>query len=86
MTTIAEVVKAAIPDATPEIIDWVLWERTPYPCGKVSAKKIYKASSSFVRASVSGIKQCELCSKGRVFGEGFVCSRCKKQLARYRDE
>ena len=76
---IQQVIRAAIPDATTEDCEWILWERTPYPCGGITARSIYKAASQFIRAVRNHLQLCVEChnkvSEGRC-----LCDKCQKGL------
>jgi hypothetical protein len=56
MTKIADVIKAAIPDADQSLCEHILWGRTPYPMGRVSARSLYQAASGFRRACDNSIR------------------------------
>lgn len=80
MTTFAEVIRAAFPGANAEDLEYVLWERTPYPMGKVSARSLYKAASGFRRACDHGLRLCELCDRLAAHGR-WTCERCQSSLS-----
>jgi len=63
MTTAAQIVRAACPEASDLEVDHVLWGRTPFPFGKVSPRDLYKAASSITRASRNGLTLCEHCHR-----------------------
>ena len=50
--TFEDVIKAAIPGADEFVCDHVLWGRTPFPMGKVTARSLYRAASRLRRATV----------------------------------
>jgi hypothetical protein len=78
MTTVAEVIRAAIPDASESVIDHVLWARTPYPAGAVRAKDLYQAASGFIRAHRKGRALCDFCERpALLYG---VCAECHTKL------
>lgn len=71
--TAQEVIRGAIPDASDELCMYILWGRTPFPCGPVTAKSLYRVASGFRRArgylceycerrTEPGIRQCLRCS------------------------
>lgn len=83
MTTYADVIRAAMPDASQDECEWVLWERTPYPMGHVTARSLFKAASRFGRATASGIRLCELCNNRAE--DKWTCGACQRALAACRD-
>lgn len=79
--TFEQVIQAAIPNASPELCDFVLWERTPYPMGKVTARSLYRAASRLRRAQEHGILLCEMCDwPGKERGFVIICERCAEAL------
>lgn len=75
------VVEAAIPGASAELCDHVLWTRTSFPAGAVSAPDVYKAASRMRRAQVNGLRLCEWCD--RIASEGrWTCVGCQQALAK----
>jgi hypothetical protein len=80
MTTIAEVVQAAIPDADDSVIDFILWERTPYPAGAITARSIYRAASRLRRASAHNLRLCDYCDHLAIAGKS-MCARCATALS-----
>ena len=79
MTTAAEVVLAAIPDADKDVVDYVLWGRTPFPVGRVTARSLYKAASGFKRACDHKLRLCDHCHRPAMTGE-WECSHCRAVL------
>lgn len=79
--TFEQVIRAAMPDASEAVVDYVLWGRTPFPMGKVSARDLYQAAARFRRACISGHQLCELCD--RVAADGWICARCNAALAKH---
>lgn len=77
----ADVIRAAMPDATDADCEFVLWERTPFPFERMTARKLYKAASGLVRAGKSGIVLCDLCSRKADF-DRFTCKPCAVALKR----
>lgn len=73
--TVMSIVKAAIPNATPETADYILWARTPYPAGAVTAKFLYQAARRFHRATQRGKSLCTWCDR-EVPKLGDDCERC----------
>ena len=78
--TYAEIIRAAIPSAPIDLCEHILWNRTSFPMGKVSAKGLFKAASGFERANKNGMVLCDLCS--RPAKNGFVCDVCDERLRR----
>lgn len=73
---IADVVKAAIPDASEADIDFVIWERTPFPMTKMNARDIYRAASGWNRAMQKGNRLCGWCER-QVSLDEHTCERCR---------
>jgi uncharacterized paraquat-inducible protein A len=81
VTDAATIVRAAIPDASDELVDHVLWARTPFPVGRVTAQDLYKAASQFGRAMAHQIDLCEFCHNALKPGEDkWTCPRCTAAL------
>lgn len=59
--TYAEVILAGYPQADDAMIEHILWERTPYPMGKVTARSLYQAASRIRRATNNGVQLCDFC-------------------------
>lgn len=78
--TFGDVIKAAIPGADEVVCDHVLWGRTPFPMGKVTARSLYRAASRLRRATASKIQLCDFCDN-RVLSGHFYCSRCCNSLS-----
>lgn len=74
--TPADIIRAAIPDADIHLVDHVLWGRTPFPMGKITPQSLYKAASSFNRASAKGKVLCDFCEK-LARKNDFLCSNCR---------
>lgn len=81
MTTLAEVIRAAKPDASTDECEFILWERTPYPMGKLTARSLYKAASGTFRAFNAGRTLCDFCDRVAT-PERYVCDRCGEALRR----
>lgn len=79
MTTYAAVIKAAIPDADDGTVDHVLWGRTPYPVGDVTAKSLFRAASAYRRACEHGIHLCDWCHRPAQPGTD-LCAGCDAAL------
>lgn len=74
-----QIVRAAIPRASDELVDHVLFGRTPYPLAPVSAQSLYKAAYRFRRAWENGTKLCTFCDRRAIPGE-WECERCARAL------
>ena len=81
MTTAQEIVCAAIPGASAELADAILWNRTPFPCGPVSARDLFRAASAWRRAKANGIALCTLCDQVATPGH-WDCGRCRAAVAK----
>jgi len=82
---VREIVLAAIPNADESVIDHVLWGRTPFPCGAITAKSLYKAAYQYKRAADSKIRLCDFCSR-RAEPNKWLCGKCSRMLDGIRDE
>ena len=71
------------PTLTDAQSDYLLWERTCFPCGGL--RTIYRQLSSAIRATRNGIHVCELCHN-KVEPGVFNCASCERALARIRNE
>ena len=81
MTTVAEIVRAAIPDADDAIVERVLWGRTPFPIGAVTARGIYRAASGLRRAEQKSVRLCDCCHRIAQAGD-WTCASCSEALRR----
>lgn len=75
-----EIVRNAIPNASDELCDFILWERTPFPVGHVTARSLYAAANRFHRAYEHGKKLCMFCDKLAVTETGFDLCELHKKL------
>lgn len=76
---IQDVIRAAIPGASDELCEFIVWERTPAPVGAITARSLYKAADRFRRAEDNGIRLCEMCD--RIARDGhYLCAECKRAL------
>lgn len=75
------IIRNAIPGADAEMIDYIMWERTPYP-GRVTPKSIYKAADRVRRAAVNNIRLCEHCDNMLQSDDKYACKRCERALRR----
>lgn len=79
--TFEQVIKAAIPDADPGTVEHVLWGRTSFPMGQVTARDLYGAARRYARACRSGRKLCDFCDRLARSGQ-WECEMCAKALGR----
>ena len=77
-----QVIQLAIPGAPEELCDHIIWARTPFPCGKITAQSLYKAARSWDRAQAKGIELCDFCENRVPAGQRFLCERCSSALGR----
>ena len=78
---IATIIRAAIPDATDKDCEWILWERTPYPVGVITAQSVYKAASRIQRATARKKQLCEFCDR-LAEQDKFTCHICDDAISR----
>jgi len=71
-----QIIKGAIPDADDALCEYILWEKTSFPFGKLTAKILYKAASRVSRAHKNRIKLCDFCDN-QTSGSDSVCRRCR---------
>ena len=77
-----QIIRAAIPNASDEECDFVLWNRTAFPF-QFKAKSLYKSASSFQRAHNNNIRLCDFCDNKAEDGE-YTCPRCEAALDKIR--
>ncbi len=75
MTTAAEIVRAAIPDASDADCEHVLWGMTPFPFTRVLPKEIFRAASRLRRAGANGVQLCDHCDQ-RAMPDYCMCNDC----------
>lgn len=75
-----QIVRAAIPGASDALCVYVLWERTPFPAGRVTAQSIYRAASRVKRAHERKRVLCDFCDNLATDG-AHLCHRCKTALS-----
>jgi hypothetical protein len=78
--TAEQIVRAAIPDAPAELCEHILWARTPFPVGRVTARELYRAAAGFHRAAIKGVELCDFCERALAPGTRFVCAECEAAL------
>ena len=79
MTQCITIIRAAIPNCSDAQADYVLWSRTPFPIGRVSARSLYKAASGLYRASKRGISLCDFCHKPAINND--LCADCHSSFS-----
>jgi hypothetical protein len=84
MTTIAQVIQAAIPGADEQTCDHILWSRTPFPMGRITARSLFKAASGTRRAAANNIVLCDHCDN-RVTDHKWECNACHDGLMSHRE-
>ncbi len=75
------IIKAAIPEANESIVDYVMWERTPWPIGSVTAKQLYKIAGRLKRAADKGVRLCDFCDN-KTTDDKYTCSKCISALSK----
>lgn len=80
--TPAQIIRGAIPDASDALCEHILWGRTPYPCGQITAKSLYRAASRLRRAAESGRHLCDFCDNLAEAGSD-LCGDCASVLRRH---
>ena len=73
--TITEIIRNAIPNANEELCEYIIWGRTPYPCGALGVKELYQAARRFKRATDNGIRLCDFCDR-IAMPKKSVCKKC----------
>lgn len=79
MHSALDIVRAAIPDATCAVAENILWERTCFPVGRVTARDLYRAASRVRRCAAQGTRMCDFCDR-LVGDEAKLCARCERAL------
>lgn len=77
-----KIIRAVIPEADEELASYIVWERTPYPFGKVTAKTLYKTASRLKRAADHNIELCDYCDNMLQLSDKGTCKKCTKSLTR----
>ena len=75
----SEVIRKAIPGASDELCHFVLWARTPFPMGGITARSLYKAAARLRRAGENGRQLCDHCDNLDQTGGG-ICNACDRAL------
>jgi len=77
--TIKEIIQNAIPNANEELCEYIVWSRTPYPCGALGARELYQAARRLKRATDNGHRLCDLCDRIAILNKS-VCKKCDDAL------
>lgn len=78
---IYDIIKGAIPNADESLCEYLLWGRTAYPFGKITARTIYKAANRYRRAKSKNLRLCEFCDR-IAEANTMVCQKCHIALTR----
>ena len=81
MSSVLDIVRAAIPNADAGLATAILWERTAFPVGAVTPRELYLAASRFRRAEDHGLVLCDFCDRTTPGAPG-LCVRCSAVLSR----
>jgi len=73
-----QIIRAAIPDANDSLCEHILWGRTPYPMGRITARSLYRAADRFRRAQENGVQLCSFCDNA---ADGMACRKCDAVLS-----
>lgn len=76
---IIEVMRKAQANITEDEAEFILWERTPYPVGGITAKSLYQATRRFYRVIKNHRKCCELCDNLAKENDS-LCERCARVI------
>lgn len=80
---IYDVIRAAMPQASADLCEHIIWGRTPYPCGQITAKSLYRAAHGFKRATDGGRRLCDCCNRLAI--KNGLCARCRITLNAHAD-
>lgn len=75
------IIRSAIPGADDDLVEHVLWGRTPFPCGAINARSLFKAASGFRRACTNKRQLCDFCHN-MVTTHRWTCDPCQTALSR----
>ena len=73
------IIRYAIPNASDEVCEWIIWDRTAYPFVPLTAKEIYKAAARVQRATNGKKQLCDLCDRLAEPKMG-LCKKCREAL------
>lgn len=76
--TFEKLISIAIHDSNDALIDYVLWNRTPFPF-ETSPKVLFKFAAGYRRACLNNILLCELCPRPAMPNE-WTCQSCRAAL------
>jgi hypothetical protein len=79
---IEKIIKAAMPNATPGMINYIIWSKTPFPFREVTPKMLYSAAYRLYRAHKNNIFICELCDNKLQPDDNLFCEKCCGMLRR----
>lgn len=79
-----DIIKAAIPNASDDTCEFILWSRTPFPVGAITAKSLYKAAARVQRCAKNGTRLCEFCDNLVTKGK-WTCEKCETALSAARE-
>lgn len=85
--TFEEVIRAAIPNATADDCNYILWNRTGFPGfwrDKNIAREVFKAARRTARAALNHRRLCDFCDRVAMENE-WLCSSCHRELKKYND-
>ncbi len=75
-----DIIAKVFPDANEHDLDYVLWNRTPFPFD-ASPRVLFKNADGYRRACANGIQLCELCSRPARRGK-LSCAPCHAALTK----
>ncbi len=79
------IIRNAIPSADDELCNHILWGRTPFPAGSITARDLYQAARRLDRATKNKKILCELCD--RIAAENsYTCLHCDDVLSKLRNK
>lgn len=81
--TADDIVRAAIPGASEDLVSHILWGRTPFPFARVTAQDLYRAASAWRRSTEHGFQLCDHCHNPAEPGK-YECRRCRAVLSHRR--
>lgn len=79
--TPVDIVRRAIPDADHWLVEHIVWGRTPFPCGAITARSLYRAARRWQRAMDHGLRLCDLCDRVALPDEWW-CQPCRDAIER----
>lgn len=73
-----DIISKVFPEATEHDLDYVLWNRTPFPFD-ANPRVLFKHADGYRRACANNIVLCELCSRP-ARREKWTCASCDRAL------